>query len=74
MQAMLQSTLSFARDDVGAEATNPVDLAMLLQSLCDDLHDAGKEASYSGPLHLTYEGRPVSLRRAFTNLVDNALK
>jgi len=73
MQAMLLSTLSFAREDAASEPVTLLDLAMLLQSLCDDLHDAGKAVDYSGPLHLTYEGRPVSLRRAFANLIDNAL-
>ncbi|WP_367026271.1 ATP-binding protein [Methylococcus sp. ANG] len=74
MQAMLQSTLVFARDDAAVEPLAVIDLAMLLQSLCDDLHDAGKTVSYEGPLHLNYEGRPISLRRAFANLIDNALK
>jgi signal transduction histidine kinase len=74
MQAMLQSTLMFARDDATTEPVTPVDLAMLLQSLCDDLQDAGKAISYDGPPHWTYHGRPVSLRRALANLIDNALK
>ncbi|MDD5036255.1 MAG: ATP-binding protein [Methylococcaceae bacterium] len=73
MQAMLNSTLSFARDDAAAEPAVAVDLSMLLQSLCDDLNDAGQTVSYSGPLHLNYLGRPASLRRAFANLIDNAL-
>jgi signal transduction histidine kinase len=73
MQAMLHSTLSFARDDASTEPATPVDLAMLLQCLCDDLQDAGKAASYAGPVHLNYEGRPVSLRRAFSNIIDNAI-
>ncbi|UZR27783.1 ATP-binding protein [Methylococcus mesophilus] len=73
MQAMLQSALTFARDDAASEPTTRIDLAMLLQSLCDDLQDAGKTISYAGPVHLNYQGRPVSLRRAFVNLLDNAL-
>ncbi|QSA97889.1 ATP-binding protein [Methylococcus sp. EFPC2] len=73
MQAMLQSTLVFARDDAADEPVTRLDLAMLLQSLCDDLHDAGKVAIYEGPRHLNYEGCAVSLRRAFANLIDNAL-
>lgn len=73
MQAMLLSTLSFARDDAASEPSTLVDLAMLVQSLCDDLQDAGKAVSYTGTLHLIYHGRPVALRRAFANLIDNAL-
>lgn len=73
MQAMLVSSLSFARDDAASEPAVLIDLAMLVQSLCDDLQDAGKAVSYDGPLHLNYRGRPVSLRRALANLIDNAL-
>lgn len=65
MQAVLQSTLSFASDSAAAKPLAVIDLAMLPQSLCDDLHDAGKTISYEGPLHLNYEGRSISLRRAF---------
>jgi hypothetical protein len=43
MQAMLDSTLSFARDDTVAEPRTPMDLSALLQSLCDDLADGGQQ-------------------------------
>ncbi|BBA36305.1 putative signal transduction histidine kinase [Methylocaldum marinum] len=73
MEAMLNASLSFARDDAAAEAPTVLDLSVLLQSLCDDFADAGRPVSYEGPLHLKYLGRPVSLRRAFANLIDNAV-
>ena len=43
MREMLDATLSFARDDAAAEPTTSVDLSSLLQTLCDDLADAGHE-------------------------------
>ncbi len=73
MQAMLDSTLSFARDDSADEAGTRVDLAALLQSLCDDLADGGAPVRYEGPDRITLECRPAALRRAFTNLIDNAV-
>ncbi len=73
MQAMLDATLSFARDDAAREPRTRVDLAALLQSLCDDLADAGQPVVYQGPDHLTHEGRPLALRRAFANLIGNAV-
>ncbi len=35
--------------------------------------DAGHDAAYDGPAHVVAEGRPVALRRAFANLMDNAI-
>ncbi len=72
MQAMIESTLSFSRDDTGTEARTMVDLAALLQSLCDDLADTGLRVGYGGPSRMTCECRPLALRRAFANLIDNA--
>ncbi len=74
MQAMLEATLSFARDDAADERPVVVDLAALLQSLAADLADAGRAASYHGPDCLPLQGRPVALRRLFENLLDNALR
>ena len=74
MEAMIASTLAFARDDARKEPRVPIDLAALLQSLVDDLGDAGNTVEYSGPEHKTIACRPVALRRAIGNLIDNALK
>mgnify|MGYP002823438961 CR=1 FL=1 len=74
MQAMLDETLSFARDDAREEAAIETDLAALLQSLCHTLADTGQTALFNGPAHLSLQGRPVALRRAFGSLLDNALR
>lgn len=73
MEAMISATMVFARDDAKREPRGRLDLADLLQSLCDDRLDAGHEAVYDGPAHVVAEGRPVALRRAFANLMDNAI-
>ncbi len=74
MQAMLDETLTFAREDAAQEPRTRLDLAALLQGICDDLADAGQDVRYDGPEHLTYAGRPLTLRRAFANLIGNAVK
>ncbi len=74
MQAMLEATLTFARDDAADERPVPVDLAALLQSLTADLADTGRAACYDGPDRMVVQGRPVALRRVFENLLDNALR
>ena len=73
MQAMLDEALTFAQEASVTEAYIKVDLAHLLQSLCDDFTDAGEQAMYSGPTRLTYIGKPTALRRAFMNLIHNAV-
>lgn len=73
MEAMIASTLAFAKDDAGDEPRQPFDLAVLLQGLCDDAADAGQAVAYDGPDRLTYRGRPIALNRVFGNLIDNAV-
>jgi signal transduction histidine kinase len=74
MATMLDETLAFARDDSAGEARQDVDLAALVRALCDDLADAGQPVRYLGPDRLRFAGRPVALRRALTNLIDNAVQ
>jgi signal transduction histidine kinase len=69
MEAMITSTLAFARDDAEKERRGPVDLAALLAELAGDL-----EATYDGPESLYVHAGATSLKRAFTNLIDNARK
>lgn len=73
MGAMIDAALAFARDEAAGEKTVALDLAVLLQTVCEAAADAGGIATYHGLAHTTCGGRPLALRRAFTNLVDNAL-
>jgi signal transduction histidine kinase len=74
MESILSATLGFARDEAADEAARSTDLSALLTSLVDDHADLGGEVSYQGPDRLTFTCRPVALRRALNNLIDNALK
>lgn len=74
MRSMLDSSLAFARDDTEQEARTSVDISSLLQSVCDDLADAGNAVHYDGPARLPYWSQPVALRRVFANLIGNAIK
>lgn len=74
MEAILSATLSFSRDEAVDEKSRATDLAALLQSLVDDHSDLGGEVTYSGPDKLTTICRPIALKRALNNLIDNALK
>ncbi|NQV46709.1 MAG: HAMP domain-containing protein [Rhodospirillaceae bacterium] len=74
MEQMITATLAFARDEASAEPSILFDLAAMLESLIDDDCAAGANASYHGPETLIFTGRPIALKRAFQNLIDNAVK
>lgn len=74
MESMIKATMSFARDDVANEAVSPIDLAALVESLCEDMRETDGNVTYKGMEELPFKGRPVGLKRAVANLVGNALK
>lgn len=74
MEAMVSATLTFASNQLKDEPRSTVDLAAMLISLCDTAADAGCTIRYDGPDHAELVCRPVAIRRAFANLVDNGCK
>ena len=74
MSRMIESILSFARDDAKSEARSLVDLSSLVEGICEDAADSGDLASFDGPRGVTILCRPTAIRRAISNLVDNAIK
>jgi signal transduction histidine kinase len=77
LEAMVSATLAFGRDARSTEPLSPIDLAELLRTIVDEVGDAWPSAQevlrYEGPSHLTLQVRPLSLKRAFVNLVANAV-
>ncbi|MEX2451405.1 MAG: ATP-binding protein [Rhodospirillales bacterium] len=74
IEAMISSTLSFSHAMSPQEAMQNVDLAALIGSICDDMTDAGASAAFKAGPDLIYECRPISIKRATTNIIDNAVK
>ena len=74
METMIAATLTFARDDAANEPAVHVDAAAIIASLCSDHGDAGKSVTYSGPDTFDLLVRPLALKRAIDNFVDNAVK
>jgi signal transduction histidine kinase len=74
MDEMIGTTLAFARDEVRAEPRRRVDIAALLESVVDDMADAGLAVTMQPAAPLIYECQPGALKRAITNLLDNAVK
>ena len=74
MGDMIESVLALARDDAKGEPRSLVDLSALVEGICEDASDAGEPVTFSGPRGVTISCRPTALRRAISNLVDNAVK
>lgn len=74
MEAMVSSLLAYLGGDEDPEEPVRTDVAVLCATVADDAADRGLAARYLGPVHLEAQVRPVALKRALSNLVDNALK
>jgi len=73
MDAMVASLLDFLGGDSDPEKPVRVDLAVLCATLVDDATDREREAEYVGPDHCERVLRPIGMKRALANLVENAL-
>jgi signal transduction histidine kinase len=74
MRSMLESVLSFLRNDRKLEAMTLVDVASTLQLVTDQFVDMGHKINYEGPEHAMATVRPEDLHRSITNLVENAVR
>lgn len=74
METMVSTSLAFMSDDIHREPYSVVDVASLIISQCDNFVDAGRKVTYKGPYHAHLSCRPVALRRAFSNIIDNGCK
>jgi signal transduction histidine kinase len=78
LDGMVAATLAFGRDTADQEPAVQLDLAALLRTVLDEAADAWPDQAevfrFRGPEHLTIHGRMMMLKRAFANLVGNAMK
>ena len=74
MRSMLESVLSFLRNDRKLEAMTLADIATTLQLVADQFADMGHHVAYDGPAHAMATVRPHDLYRGVTNLVENAVR
>ncbi|KAF1042276.1 MAG: Osmolarity sensor protein EnvZ [Herbaspirillum frisingense] len=75
MRVMVEETLRFARDDASTEDTREIDLRALLRDVVEEQRAQGRDVQLRGDATavLPYRCRPVNLKRALSNLVDNAV-
>jgi signal transduction histidine kinase len=74
MNTMVESILVYLRGGSPREPATMIDIATSLHTICDQFADLGHNVGYDGPDHLAIEAHPEELRRAITNLVDNAVR
>ena len=73
MGEMIASLLAFLAGDDDPEPPALADLAVVAATLVDNAADRGRDAAYAGPDHLAVVIRGSAMRRALSNLIENAL-
>ncbi len=74
MEHMLDSALAFLRGDATGEEIKRVDIGTILETICDHAADAGHDVVLGGDRHAPLRCKPLALKRALSNLIDNAVK
>lgn len=74
MNGMVENVLTFLRDSGARRQRSMVDVAISVQTICNQFADAGYEVRYHGPDHVVGCVQPEELHQALTNLVDNAVR
>lgn len=74
MDELVQDALLYLRGGDTGEATALADLSSILATVADGFADLGEDVPYEGVTHVLVRARPHDLRRAVTNLVENALR
>jgi len=72
MQEMIEATLAFAREEASAEPTRPCNLGELLDAVCDELRPLGHAIELTVETPVIYPCRTLALKRALSNLIENA--
>lgn len=73
MQRMTEEVLAFVREEATAEGTRRIDLSSLIDSLVADLVEIGRDVSFLPGEKTPYACRPASLKRALSNVIENAV-
>lgn len=74
MERMIEATLNYLRGDRAGEEVQPVELVALIGSILDEASDMGQQVSLDAPSTAVVRGRRLALKRAITNIVQNAIK
>ncbi|MEM8553157.1 MAG: HAMP domain-containing sensor histidine kinase [Pseudomonadota bacterium] len=73
MEVMVASALSFIRDGEAELNLQPLDLAALTQTVCDDLADVGQDVELVRSDRVVVEADANLMRRALINIIENGV-
>ncbi|WP_353955766.1 ATP-binding protein [uncultured Novosphingobium sp.] len=73
MRMLLESIQAYVDSDGRSIQQERIDLAVMAETLVDTAADHGADATYSGASSLEIKARPVAIRRALSNLIENAI-
>ncbi|MGH7334369.1 MAG: ATP-binding protein, partial [Candidatus Rokuibacteriota bacterium] len=73
MEAMIHAAIAYARGDGDGESPVAVDIVNLIEDVRMELAEAGHRVRLEGPPRAPWEARPLALKRALRNLVENAV-
>jgi two-component system, OmpR family, sensor kinase len=74
MEQMLDATLSFLKGEARDEEIQPIDLVAIVETIANDMTDASADVTVDGLRHAVIKGRRLALKRALTNIIQNAVK
>lgn len=74
MEGMIDSTLEFLRGGISHETVRPIDIVTVIETIVDQYADQGRHITLSGVSHGRVLGRLLALKRAFWNVIGNAVK
>lgn len=74
MDSMIGATLNYAREQAADEPRRATDVTALVQSVTDDMADAGLDVTMTQSPPVSIDCQPAALKRALTNLIENAVK
>lgn len=75
MEQMINETLDFAKDDHHKEGKVRLDIVSFLRAMCDDMSDLGQPVQFQEKVQrIAIMARPLNLKRALSNLINNAVR
>ncbi len=74
MRETVEATLAFARDEGEIQDGETFDLAALVFTVVEEQRALGRDVTCPVATSQAFRGRPVILRRAVTNVVENAVR